>query len=92
MHIPSSTSRASFMVKLKELLGDSYADFELLDSVEKTSYVLASIPGLLPLPAIYLMTFDHTRRKKEEGLDNFIMRAMCDVGYMIVTHVNVTLS
>ena len=35
-------SRASFMVKLEKLLGDRYADFELLNSVEKTSYVLES--------------------------------------------------
>ena len=37
-----SSSRASFTEKLQELLGDSYADFELLSSVEKTSYVLGS--------------------------------------------------
>ena len=30
------------MVKLEELLGDRYADFEMLNSVEKTSYVLGS--------------------------------------------------
>ena len=30
------------MVKLEKLLGDRYADFELLNSVEKTSYVLGS--------------------------------------------------
>ena len=34
-----SSSRASFMEKLHELSGDSYADFDLL---EKTSYVLGS--------------------------------------------------
>ena len=27
------------MVKLEELLGDRYADFELLNSIEKTTYV-----------------------------------------------------
>ena len=37
-----SSSRASIMLKLKELLGDRYADFEVLNSVEKTSYVLGS--------------------------------------------------
>ena len=36
------TSRASFTEKLQELLGDSYADFDLLSNVEKTSYVLGS--------------------------------------------------
>ena len=29
-------------MKFGELLGDKYADFELLNSVEKTSYVLGS--------------------------------------------------
>ena len=37
-----SSSRASFLLKLEELLGDRYADFEALNSVEKTSYVLGS--------------------------------------------------
>ena len=32
----------SFVLKLEELLGDRYADFEALNSVEKTSYVLGS--------------------------------------------------
>ena len=37
-----SSSRASFTEKLQEPLGDSYADFDLLSNVEKTSYVLGS--------------------------------------------------
>ena len=37
-----SSSRASFLLKLEELLGDRYAVFEALNSVEKTSYVLGS--------------------------------------------------
>ena len=37
-----SSSRASFTEKLQELLGDSYADFDLLSNVAKTSYVLGS--------------------------------------------------
>ena len=38
------SSGASFMVKHEKLLGDQYADFELLNSIEKskTSYVLGS--------------------------------------------------
>ena len=32
-----SIYRAGFMLKLEELLGDRYADFEVLNSVEKTS-------------------------------------------------------
>ena len=37
-----SSSRASFLLKLEELLRDRYADFEALNSVEKKSYVLGS--------------------------------------------------
>ena len=37
-----SSSRANFLLKLEELLGDRYADFEALNSVEKTSYVVGS--------------------------------------------------
>ena len=37
-----SSSRASFLLKLEELLGDRYVDFEALNSVEKMSYVLGS--------------------------------------------------
>ena len=37
-----SSSGASFTEKLQELLGDSYADFDLLSNVEKTSYVIGS--------------------------------------------------
>ena len=33
---------SSFTEKLQELLGDSYADFDLLSNVEKTSYGLGS--------------------------------------------------
>ena len=44
MHVlwECSAYRASFLLKLEELLGDRYADFEALNSVEKTSYVLGS--------------------------------------------------
>ena len=37
-----SGSRASFMLKLEELLGDMYEDFEVLNSVGNTSYELVS--------------------------------------------------
>ena len=37
-----SSTRASFMKKLQELLEDDYEDFELLDNIEKSSYVLGS--------------------------------------------------
>ena len=35
-----NSTRASFMKKLQELLEDDYEDFESLDNVEKSSYVL----------------------------------------------------
>ena len=44
-----SSSRASFTEKLQELLGDSYADFDLLNNVEKTSYVLLRVSSVLLL-------------------------------------------
>ena len=37
-----SSSRACFMLNLEELLGDRNADFEVPNSVDKTSYVLGS--------------------------------------------------
>ena len=37
-----SSTRANFMKKLQELLEDDYEDFESLDNVEKSSYVLGS--------------------------------------------------
>ena len=37
-----SSTRASFMKKLQELLEDKYENFEILDNVEKSSYVLGS--------------------------------------------------
>ena len=37
-----SSTRASFMKKLQELLEDDYEDFESLDMVDKSSYVLGS--------------------------------------------------
>ena len=37
-----SSARACFIKKLQELLEDEYEDFESLDKVEKSSYVLGS--------------------------------------------------
>ena len=37
-----ASCRARYMLKLEELLGDRYADFEVLNNVEKTSYALGS--------------------------------------------------
>ena len=37
-----SNCRLTFLKKLQELLGDKYIDFDLLNYLEKTSYVLGS--------------------------------------------------
>ena len=42
-----STTRASFMKKLQELLEDDYEDFELLENVEELSLTKASNPSNL---------------------------------------------
>ena len=60
-HIAVLTTRASFMKKLQELLGDDYEDFEPLENVEKLSYVLGSelweskFDGLLALVKEYIV-------------------------------------
>ena len=54
-----SSTTASFMKKLQELLEDDYEDFESLENVEKSSYVLGSelweskFDGLLALVKEY---------------------------------------
>ena len=56
-----SSTRAFFMKKLQELLEDDYEDFELLDNIEKSSYVLGSelweskFDGLLSLVKEYIV-------------------------------------
>ena len=56
-----SSSRACFIKKLQELLEDEYEDFESLDKVEKSSYVLGSelweskFDGLLSLVKEYII-------------------------------------
>ena len=65
-----SSSRASFTEKLQELLGDSYADFDLLSNVEKTSYVLGSehweknFKSLLFLVKEYIVDVWEVRKQK----------------------------
>ena len=55
-----SSTRASFMKKLQELLEDDYEDIESLENVEKSSYVLGSelweskFDGLLGLVKEYM--------------------------------------
>ena len=56
-----SSTRASFMKELQEFLEDDYDDFESLENVEKSSYVLGSelweskFDGLLALVKEYIV-------------------------------------
>ena len=65
-----SSTRASFMKKLQELLEDDYEDFESLDNVEKSSYVLGSelwenkFDGLLALVKEYIVDVWEIRKHK----------------------------
>ena len=71
-----SSSRASFLLKLEELLGDRYADFEALNSVEKTSYVLGSelweqnFKSLLRLVKEFVVNVWEVRKQKLYGDDS----------------------
>ena len=65
-----SSTRACFMKKLQELLEDDYEDFESLDNVEKSSYVLGSelwenkFDGLLSLVKEYIIDVWEIRKHK----------------------------
>ena len=65
-----SSTRASFMKKFQELLEDDYEDFESLDNVEKSSYVLGSelwenkFDGLLALVKEYIVDVWEIRKHK----------------------------
>ena len=65
-----SSTRASFMKKLQELLEDDYEDFESLENVEKSSYVLGSelweskFDGLLALVKEYIVDVWEIRKHK----------------------------
>ena len=60
-HNNYSSTRASFMKKLQELLEDDYEDIESLDNVDKLSYLLGSrlweskFDGLLSLVKEYIV-------------------------------------
>ena len=62
--------RACFIKKLQELLEDEYEDFESLDKVEKSSYVLGSelweskFDGLLSLVKEYIIDVWEIRKHK----------------------------
>ena len=61
-----SSTRASFMKKLQELLEDDYEDFESLENVEKSSYVLweSKFDGLLALVKEYIVDVWEIRKHK----------------------------
>ena len=65
-----SSTGACFIKKLQELLEDEYEDFESLDKVEKSSYVLGSelweskFDGLLSLAKEYIIDVWEIREKK----------------------------
>ena len=65
-----SSTRASFMKKLQEFLEDNYEDFESLDNVEKSSYVLggelweSKFDGLLALVKEYIVDVWEIRKHK----------------------------
>ena len=65
-----SSTRASFMKKLQELLEDDYEDFGSLENVEKSSYVLGSelweskFDGLLALVKEYIVYVWEIRKNK----------------------------
>ena len=65
-----SSTRASFMKKLQELLEDDYEDFESLENVEKSFYVLGSelweskFNGLLALVKEYIVDVWEIRKNK----------------------------
>ena len=64
------STRACFIKKLQELLEDEYEDFESLDKVEKSSYVLGSelweskFDGLLSLVKVYIIDVWEIRKHK----------------------------
>ena len=71
-----SSTRASFMKKLKEFLEDDYEDFESLENVEKLSYVLGSelweskFDGLLALVKEYIVDVWKIRKHKLYDCDS----------------------
>ena len=68
--------RACFIKKLQELLEDKYEDFESLDKVEKSSYVLgrglweSKFDGLLSLVKEYIKFIDMWEIRKHKLYDS----------------------
>ena len=66
----SAYTRACFINKLQELLEDEYEDFESLDKVEKSSFVLGNelweskFDGLLSLVKEYIIDVREIRKHK----------------------------
>ena len=71
-----SSTRASFMKKLQELLEDDYEDFESLENVEKSSDVLGSelweskFDGLLALVKQYIVDVWEIRKNLLYDIDS----------------------
>ena len=69
--------RISFKEKLQELLGDKYLDFDILNSVEKTSYVLGSelwednFDPLISLVKEFILELWEVRKVRLYGNDSF---------------------
>ena len=77
-----SSTRASFMKKLQEFLEDDYEDFESLENVEKSSYVLGSelweskFDGLLALVKEYVVDVWEIRKHKLYDSDSGVCNSM----------------
>ena len=82
-----SSTRACFIKKLQELLEDEYEDFESLDKVEKSSYLLGSelweskFDGLLSLVKEHIIDVWEIRKHKLYDSDS---------GQVSITHVAIT--
>ena len=74
-----SSTRACFIKKLQVLLEDEYEDFESLDKMEKSSYVLGSelweskFDGLLSLVKEYIIDVWEIRKHKLYPVNNSIL-------------------
>ena len=81
-----SKTRASFMKKLQEFLDDDYEDFESLENVEKSSYVLGSelweskFDGLLALVKEYVVDVWEIRKHNSDSGSGLQLHARSSPG------------
>ena len=81
-----SSTRASFMKKLQELLEDDYEDFESLENVAKSSYVLGSelweskFDGLLALVKEYIVDVWEIRKHDSDSGSGLQLRTQSSPG------------